>query len=348
MTFSCKLCGCGRHGRAFPLGGHRRYEAAACAECGLFQVLYDWTAASPLRVTTVFDQASEEWTSEVEMAAHGDKARTFASWLEKQGWLSGATVLDIGCGHGHFLQECARRGARRVVGLEFRQSSITYARERCGVSEIRSRPLDDRSAWPDGEFDLAVSLDVLEHVHDLASVLGHCLRVLRPGGVMFHATPGSDSITHQTGRVASRLGARGIASMLCNVEYVADLLGGPHVHLMGRRQVAWFARRQGLEFKAWYVPSYTYSDRHYAACLPQFRWLPLPLGTLLFRLGRMSVRNKMVFWVRRASMSSRKVEVPEPRVPARPMLTGAGPERPATPGPVPASSRDRPLPITAR
>jgi len=300
VVFSCKLCRCGRHGRAYALGGRRPYAAAACAECGLFQVLYDWTLAPPLRVTTAFDEASEEWTSEAEMTAHADKARTFASWLEEQGWLSGATVLDIGCGHGHFLQECTRRGAHRVVGLEVRLASIAYAREHCGVSEIRSAGLDDRATWPDAEFDLAVSFDVLEHVHDLASVLNNCLRILKPNGVMFHATPGSDSITHQAGRVASRAGARVMASTLCNVEYVSALTGGPHVHLMGRRQVAWFATRHGLESHTHYVPSYTYSDRHYAATVPQLRWLPRPLGALAFRLARGIIRNKMVFWAHRA------------------------------------------------
>lgn len=299
-AFRCKLCGGTLHRRAHVLGAPpRTFRAASCADCGLFQVLYDWSAAPPPRATSDLDDASEDWAGEREMAAHWDKARAFAAMLQKERPLFGATVLDVGCGHGHFLRECAQRGASRVVGMEFRADSIAYARERCHVSDVRSAPLEDRQVWRDGEFDLVCSFDVAEHVHDLGSFLAHSLRVLRPGGMMFHATPGSDSITHRVGRAASRLGARGIASTLCNVEYVSALTGGPHVHLMGKRQVAWFARRHGLKQEVRYVSSYTYSDWHFARSVPQLRWLPRPIAARVFKLARGIVRNKMVFWARR-------------------------------------------------
>jgi 2-polyprenyl-3-methyl-5-hydroxy-6-metoxy-1,4-benzoquinol methylase len=262
--------------------------------------MYDWSDAPPPQVTTDHDVESEEWTSETEMAAHAEKARYFAARLRAYGLLSGATVLDIGCGHGHFLRECAGHGAGHPVGQEFRLSSMRYARERCGVIDVRSAPLDDRTVWPDGEFDLVCSFDVVEHVHDLGSFFEQCLRVLKRTGLMLHATPGSDSPTHRLGRLASRLGARRVAGTLCNVEHVEDYGGGPHVHLMGNRQVAWLARRHGLDFRAEYVASYSYSDRHYAAVVPQLRWMPRPLGSLVFKAARASIRNKMVFWARRA------------------------------------------------
>jgi hypothetical protein len=68
---------------------------------------------------------------------------------------------------------------------------------------------------------------------------------------------------------------------------------------MGRRQVAWLARKCGLAFEARYVPSYSYSNRHYAAVIPQLRWLPRAIGSQLFSLVRATIRNKMVFQVRR-------------------------------------------------
>lgn len=299
MTFQCKLCRSDRHGRVYAFGAERRYEAAACAGCGLFQVLYDWAAAPPPSVTTVLDVTSRDWVSDAEMAAHAAKAREFATRLERTGRLADAVVLDIGCGEGHFLEACRLRGAQRAVGQEFRRASIHYARERCGVADVRGLPLEDHSVWPDGEFDLVCSFDVIEHVHDLGAFFEQCLRVLRPAGLMFHATPGSDSVTHQLGRIASRLGARGMAGMLCNVQAVDDLLGGPHVHLMGRRQVEWLGNRHGLGVKSEYIPSYSYSDRHYAAVVPQLRWLPRPLGALAFRSIRGTVRNKLLFQAER-------------------------------------------------
>ena len=188
-VFRCKLCSSDRHRHVHTFGGSQRYQAAACAECGLFQDLYDWTAAPPAAMTTELDVESSDWVSPAEMDAHAAKAVEFATRLEREGRLAGAAVLDVGCGEGHFLQECARRGAR-VTGLEFRFASVRYAHEHCGVGDVRSAPLDDPSVWPDGEFDLVCSLDVVEHVHDLGAFFEHCLRVLRPGGYMLHATPG--------------------------------------------------------------------------------------------------------------------------------------------------------------
>lgn len=301
MTFRCKLCRCERHEHAFDLGSHPRYQAASCSECGLFQGLYDWSAAPPPAATTALDVESSDWVSAAEMQAHSAKAIEFASRLEREGRLSGAAVLDIGCGEGHFLQECARRGAARVTGQEFRLASARYARDHCGVDDVRTVPFEDRAAWPDGEFDVVCSFDVVEHVHDLRAFFEQCLRVLRPGGFMLHATPGSDSITHHLGRIASRLGAGGIAGTLTNVQYVSDLMGGPHVHLIGRRQVAWLAQRHAMAAQCEYVPSYSYSDGHYAAVVPQLSWMPRPVGTQVFRVVRRCIRNKLVFGMSRAS-----------------------------------------------
>ncbi|MBI1797662.1 MAG: class I SAM-dependent methyltransferase [Candidatus Eisenbacteria bacterium] len=301
MTFRCKLCGGDRRGRPYALGARAyRFAAADCDACGLFQVLYDWSAAPPHGVTTMHDVASPDWVSDAEMEAHALKATDFASRLEALGSLSAASVLDIGCGEGHFLAACVERGARRVVGQEFRLASIRYARERCGIADVRSAPLEDVDVWPDATFDRVCSFDVIEHVHDLRAYFDQCLRVLKPNGLMFHATPGSDSITHRVGRLLSRLGAGGPAATLCNVQFVSDMVGGPHVHLMGRRSVGWLSVRENLVVHAEYVPSYSYSDRHYAAMLPQLRWLPREIGARAFGAVRHTIRNKLLFWARRA------------------------------------------------
>ena len=302
MSFACKLCRSNQHGRVYTLGAKPRYQAAACSCCGLFQDLYDWTAAPPPALTRELDVESSDWISESEMDAHAAKGAEFAARLGRVAPLAGARVLDVGCGEGHFLRECAQRGAR-ATGLEFRLASVCYARERCGIDDVRSAPLEDRSAWPDGEFDVVCSLDVVEHVHDLGAFFEHCVRVLRPGGLMLHATPGADSITHRLGRLASLVGAGGIAGTLTNVQYVSDLLGGPHVHLLGRRQAGWLAKRHRLRARCEYVPSYSYSDRHYAAVVPQLRWLPRPAGALAFAAVRRVIRNKLVFWATRDAAS---------------------------------------------
>lgn len=49
--------------------------------------------------------------------------------FENCGDLSDATVLDIGCGTGRYGIECVKRGAKRVVGIDFAPSMINFSRE---------------------------------------------------------------------------------------------------------------------------------------------------------------------------------------------------------------------------
>ncbi|MBM3273705.1 MAG: class I SAM-dependent methyltransferase [Candidatus Sericytochromatia bacterium] len=44
-------------------------------------------------------------------------------------------------------------------------------------------------SFADGDFDFALSFDVLEHVPDVRRAIGECARILRPGGAMYFTAP---------------------------------------------------------------------------------------------------------------------------------------------------------------
>ena len=300
-TFTCKLCYGVRHRRRYRLGlqSTERFAAAECAECGLFQVVYPWWEAPPLELTHDYDHRGQAWSSPMEMAANRAKARYFAEFLQERGGITGKTILDLGSGKGFFLRSCLDRGAANVTGLEFRAADMNHARENEGVQDLRAAEIDRTDVWPDAEFDAACSFDVLEHVHDLGRFLGNAVRVTRSGGLFFHATPGYDSLSHRIGRALLRLRVRKLGTILVNVRGVQDFSGGTHVAILGREQVAWIGRRYGLENAVvTYVPSYSYSDRHYAEVVPLLNRLPRPIGSLLFKVVRRANRNKLV-WLSR-------------------------------------------------
>src|SRR6266404_4399691 len=50
--------------------------------------------------------------------------------------LAGASVLDIGCGSGVYLEELGRRGAARLVGLDFAPAMIELAQRRVAAAGL--------------------------------------------------------------------------------------------------------------------------------------------------------------------------------------------------------------------
>lgn len=103
---------------------------------------------------------------------------------------AGLRVLDVGCGGGFVSEEFARLGSR-VVGVDPSEVSIDTARRHAAEAGLH---VDYRVGHgenlpvADGEFDLVIACDVLEHVSDLQRVLVEISRSLRPGGVFLFDT----------------------------------------------------------------------------------------------------------------------------------------------------------------
>jgi 2-polyprenyl-3-methyl-5-hydroxy-6-metoxy-1,4-benzoquinol methylase len=312
VAFICKLCRGTDVARSYVLQRHMKvtepFVAAMCARCGLFQNVYDWQEAARVQESLKLDLAYRlEPFEERQLVANQAKARAFAKALDELGLVRGKRILDIGCGKGHFLRECLSLGATSVAGQDFfRGSAIAYAKNELSIYDIRSVPFEDRAAWPDAEFDVVCSFDVIEHIHDLAGFFREATRVTKPDGALFHATPGCDSLTNRLGRFAvGRLGgarhARTIGTWLCNLQPDDTRRGGSHVSLLGRRPLGWLVASSPLSLEmAYYMPSYSNSNRHYARLTPGLNRLPPAFGAAAFAILRRLIRNKLVFLARRS------------------------------------------------
>lgn len=106
---------------------------------------------------------------------------------------SGArTVLDYGCGNGEVVAELRRHG------VDCYGADIFYEGGSFDDPELERLIADGviRGFTPggpvpfgDGEFDLIVSNQVLEHVADLRPAVAELDRMLAPDGVMYHHFP---------------------------------------------------------------------------------------------------------------------------------------------------------------
>ena len=96
-------------------------------------------------------------------AGRDEMRHTLLSWLPSN--MSGARLLDAGCGTGALSIEAARRGAR-VVAIDLSPTLVSVARERI-PADLDASALDFRSGDmldPKlGKFDFVVAMDSLIH-----------------------------------------------------------------------------------------------------------------------------------------------------------------------------------------
>lgn len=104
--------------------------------------------------------------------------------------LKDLTVLDVGCGGGLMSEPLARLGAS-VTGIDPGARNITIARDHAAPQNLA---IDYRVATVEelvaaGEqYDAVVSLEVVEHVPDVAAFVKACAALVRPGGLLILST----------------------------------------------------------------------------------------------------------------------------------------------------------------
>jgi len=97
--------------------------------------------------------------------------------------LAGASVLDIGCGSGVYLEELGRRGAARLVGLDFATAMIELAQRRvaaAGLAHLTELRTTDFLAYPvEVPFDYTLAVGVFDYFRDPGPLLQKMASITR-------------------------------------------------------------------------------------------------------------------------------------------------------------------------
>jgi SAM-dependent methyltransferase len=103
-----------------------------------------------------------------------------------QGLGSVSSALDLGCGDGR-LSASLRADQLTLADV----SPVALARARVRLPEARALDLtpDEPLPFGDGEFELVLCAETLEHVRDVQLLLSEARRVLVPGGRLAITTP---------------------------------------------------------------------------------------------------------------------------------------------------------------
>jgi ubiquinone/menaquinone biosynthesis C-methylase UbiE len=95
-------------------------------------------------------------------------------------------ALDLGCGDGRLTAELE---AAELTAADVSAVALERARRRLPEANLVLVHPDAELPLDDGEFELVLCAETLEHVRDVQLLLSELRRVLRPGGTLAIATP---------------------------------------------------------------------------------------------------------------------------------------------------------------
>jgi len=129
----------------------------------------------------IFDESVaahyEAWYETPEGRRADDLEKTVLNWLLR-GFSGSESVLEIGCGTGHFTRWLSDQGLA-AVGLDLSAAMLQEARSLAGVSLVQGDAR--RLPFADGAFDLTALVTTLEFLERPRESLAEALRVARRG-----------------------------------------------------------------------------------------------------------------------------------------------------------------------
>lgn len=179
----------------------------------------------------------------------------------------GDRIVDLGCGTGYMITYPLLAAGHDVTGVDLDVESVRYGRgilREAGLDPERLR--DERLESLDGEFDVAIVSEVLEHQTDdeLDGLLAAIASKLRPGGTLLVTVPNGygwfelESALWYRARIGAllrRLNLLKLAGLILHrltggyvdAAHPSSLDSSPHVQRFTRASVSARLSRAGFE-----------------------------------------------------------------------------------------------------
>lgn len=155
------------------------------AEVKRFEALADewWRPDGAFKVVHRFNAARVAWLAET-LPAHFGRSPSSPSPL------AGLSLIDVGSGAGLVTEPMAKLGAT-ALGIDAASRNVAVATrhaEAGRVAVIYRQALPEAIVAEGKTFDVVLSLEVVEHVADVAAFLGALAALVRPGGILVIGT----------------------------------------------------------------------------------------------------------------------------------------------------------------
>ena len=142
---------------------------------------------------------------------------------------AGATVADVGCGHGASTILMARAYPNsKFFGFDYHSGSIEYARRRAEEVGLQDRIAFDvasaKSFPSNGGYDLIAFFDCLHDMGDPAGASRHVCKALKPDGTWMVVEPYADDQTENNHNPVGRM-FYSASTMICTPASLAQEVG---------------------------------------------------------------------------------------------------------------------------
>ncbi len=151
----------------------------------------------------------------------------FGNWIYGQYRLrENDRILELGCGNGSMWTDHALPAGAELILTDFSEGMLASAQANVGVRDgISFRQADiQQIPYADESFDAVIANMMLYHVPDLRKALSEVLRVLKPGGIFYCATSGTNGITEYVQGLLKDYGVRQGIGLSFTLQNGGDIL----------------------------------------------------------------------------------------------------------------------------
>ena len=162
------------------------------------------------------------------------EANLLSTWIPaldgmEQKLKSGASVADVGCGHGASTLLMARAFPKsRFYGFDYHSGSIEYARHVCGrdglMDQVSFEVASSKSYPANGGYDLVAFFDCLHDMGDPAGAARHVLSTLKPDGAWMIVEPFANDKPEENHNPVGRV-YYSASTMICTPASLAQEVG---------------------------------------------------------------------------------------------------------------------------
>jgi cyclopropane fatty-acyl-phospholipid synthase-like methyltransferase len=137
---------------------------------------------------SIYGRSKSRFSNWIDATFRWDMYARFDYTMENSEPIQGRTFLDIGCGTGRYTLEFARRGARRVVGIDIAEKMLTVCEQRARVEYLEDRcsfaHTDLTQYQPDAQFDVCIGIGLFDYIREPRPVVSKMHDVVSDRAIM--------------------------------------------------------------------------------------------------------------------------------------------------------------------